>query len=69
MVFNTTLNNIAVISWRTVLLVDQTRVGRDRTVAGFTSTCAISAYHHQGCEFESRSWRGIFDTTLCNIVC
>ena len=28
-------------------------------VAGFTTTCAISAYHHQSCEFESRSGRGV----------
>ena len=27
----------------------------DRMVVGFTTTCAISAYHHQCCEFESRS--------------
>ena len=33
---------------------------------GFTTTCAISAYHDQRCEFDSRSWRGVFDTTLCN---
>jgi len=26
--------------------------GRDRVVVGFTTTCAISAYHHLGCEFE-----------------
>ena len=29
---------------------------RDRMVVGFTTTCAISAYHHW-CEFESRSGR------------
>ena len=28
------------------------------------NTYAISAYHHQRCEFESRSWRGVLDTTL-----
>jgi hypothetical protein len=28
--------------------------GRDCKVVGFTTTCAISAYHHYGCEFESR---------------
>jgi hypothetical protein len=31
--------------------------GRDRMVVGFTTTCAISAYHHKSCEFEPRSWR------------
>ena len=27
--------------------------GRDRMVVGFTTTCAISFYHHESCEFES----------------
>jgi hypothetical protein len=39
--------------------------GRDRMVVGFTTTCAICTYHHC-CEFESRSWRGVLDTTLCD---
>jgi len=29
LVFNTTLNNISVISWRSVLLVEETRVPRE----------------------------------------
>jgi len=33
--------------------------GRDRMVVEFTTTCAISAYHHWCCEFESRSGRGV----------
>jgi hypothetical protein len=37
-------------------------------VVGFTTTCAVSAYHHQNGEFESRSWRGVLDTTLYNKV-
>jgi hypothetical protein len=37
----------------------QGRRGRDRMVIGFTTTYAISAYHHRCCEFESRSWRGV----------
>jgi hypothetical protein len=32
---------------------------RGRMVVGFTTTYAISAYHHWCCEFESRSGRGI----------
>jgi hypothetical protein len=32
--------------------------GRDCMVVGFTTTYAISAYHHWCCEFESRSGRG-----------
>ena len=35
---------------------------RGRIVVGFTTTCA-------SCEFESRSWRGVFDTTWCGAVC
>jgi hypothetical protein len=30
---------------------------KNRMVVGFTTTCAISAYHHQACDFESCSWR------------
>ena len=32
--------------------------GRDRMIVGFTTTYAISVYHHW-CEFESRSGRGV----------
>jgi hypothetical protein len=58
MVLSATFNNISVISWRSVLLVEETggpgififilrgRRGRDRMVVGFTTTCTISAYHH-----------------------
>jgi hypothetical protein len=35
------------------------RRGRDRMEVGFTTTYAISAYHHWCCEFESRSGRGV----------
>ena len=31
--------------------------GRDHMVLGFTTTCAIGAYHHWCCEFESQSGR------------
>jgi hypothetical protein len=43
-------------------------IGRDLMVVGFTTTYAISAYHHQRCEFEPLSWRDVFDTTLCDTV-
>jgi uncharacterized membrane protein YcgQ (UPF0703/DUF1980 family) len=33
--------------------------GHDHMVVGFTTTYAISAYHHWCCEFESRSGRGV----------
>ena len=42
---------------------------RNRILVGFTNTYAISAHHHQSCEFESRSWRDIHNTTLCDKVC
>ena len=45
------------------------RRGRDRMVVGCITTYAISAYHHQICELEPRSWRGILHTTLCDKVC
>jgi hypothetical protein len=38
-------------------------------VVGFTTTCAIGVYHHESCEFESRSYRGVLDTILCGKVC
>ena len=34
-------------------------IGTDRMIVGFTTTCAISAYHHWCREFESRSGRGV----------
>jgi len=38
---------------------DGGRRGRDRMVVGFTTTYALSAYHHWCCDFESRSGRGV----------
>jgi hypothetical protein len=35
---------------------------------GFTTTCAISAYHHWSFELEPRSSRCELDTTLCDKV-
>jgi hypothetical protein len=46
MVFNATVNNISIILWRSVLLVEEIGV-RDRTVIGCTTNCVISSYHHQ----------------------
>jgi hypothetical protein len=44
------------------------RRGRDRMVVEFTTTYAIGVYHHYSCESESRAWRGVLDTTLCDKV-
>ena len=43
--------------------------GSDSMVVEFTPTYAISSYHHYSCEFESRSWRDVLDTTLRDKVC
>jgi len=37
-------------------------------VVGFTTTRAISDYHHYSYESELRSWRGVLDITLCDKV-
>ena len=37
------------------LKVFRGRRSRDCMVVGFATTCALSAYHHESCEFESRS--------------
>ena len=41
----------------------------DHIVVEFTTTYAISAYHHYSCDFESLSWRGVLDTTIYDQVC
>jgi hypothetical protein len=43
--------------------------GHDRMVVEFTTTHAISAYHHSSCEFEPFSWQGILNITLSDKVC
>jgi hypothetical protein len=45
------------------------RHARGRMLVGFTTTYAISAYYHYRCEFESRTWRGVLNTILCDKVC
>jgi hypothetical protein len=42
---------------------------RDLMEVGFTTTCAISAYHHLSYEFETRSWRGVLDATRTSFLC
>ena len=43
--------------------------GCDLMVVAFTTTYAISAYHHYSSEFESCTWQGVLDTTLWNKFC
>ena len=42
--------------------------GRDNMVVGFTTTYAISAYHHCRCEFEFRSGE-VNSIQHCDKVC
>jgi len=64
-----------VVLWRSLLILLsfffwlEGRPGHHHMVVGFTTTYAISAYYHCSCEFESRSWRGVLDTTLSDKVC
>ena len=44
-----------------VSLYLERRVPCGRMVVGSTTTCEISAYHHQSYEFDFLSWRGVFD--------
>ena len=46
--------------------MDRGRRGRDRMVVGFTTTYAISAYHHYRCELEPRSGE-VFSIQHCVI--
>ena len=48
------------------LIIIWSRRGRYRMVVGFITTCAISVNRHYSWQFESRSWRGVLDTTLCD---
>jgi len=56
---------------RTTGLQNLMRGYRGSIVVGFTTTYAISVYHHQSYEFKYRScpWRGVIDTTLGGNVC
>ena len=45
------------------------RRGHARMVVGFTTTYAISAYHHCSSEFEFSLMRGVLNTTLCDNGC
>jgi hypothetical protein len=59
------LNVISVKTIRIILiymcitLLKEGHRGRDHEVVGFTTTYAISAYHHRCCKFESRPGWGV----------
>jgi len=57
MVFNTTLNNIPVISWQSVLLVEETRVPRENhwLAASHWQTWSynVSSIHRHELDFNS----------------
>jgi len=53
-IFSTIAKHSANTSWCNVYCH-----GRDRMVVGFTTTYAISAYHHWCCGFDSRSGWGV----------
>ena len=61
-------NNFKKMQWTCSFNLIPNKIGRcgDRMVVGFTITYTISANHHSSCEFKSRSWRGVLDTTLCD---
>jgi hypothetical protein len=66
MVFNATFNNISVISWQSVLLVEETRVPGE-------NHCGSRIYNYlcnqcYSCVFKSCSWQGVLDTKLCDKV-
>ena len=52
-----------------LFLVMRGRRGRYRMVVGFTTTYAISIYHHYNGEVKPRLLWGVLDTTLCDKVC
>ena len=59
-ILNVHVNTSWISSWTKVWhYINRGCCGRDRMVVGFTTTYAISAYHHWCCEFESRSGRGV----------
>ena len=41
--------------------------GCDRMIDGYATNCAINAYHHLSCDFEPRSWRGVFYATFYKV--
>jgi hypothetical protein len=80
MVFNATFNNISVISWQSVLLVEETRVpGENHRTKGLSWSwsygCWIYNYLCNQCLLLLMLWvriprrRGVLDTTLCDKTC
>jgi hypothetical protein len=55
--------------WSKTTIAFEIRCGHDHMVVGYKATRVINAYHYWRCEFETRSWRALLDTTLCDEVC
>ena len=68
-IYSKVLNSIYSLPHLQIFNESGDRHGRDRMIVVFTTTYAISTYHHLSCEFESRSWQGTLDTTFCDKVC
>ena len=67
-VFNATFNNISVVSWRSVLLVEETRGPEENhlelLLGSFHKFICFKRAGNQflsqlNCEFEPRSWQGV----------
>ena len=63
------INGILLLVSFDPIFARQGRRSRDHMVVGFITIYATSAYHHQSCEYEPHSWRGVLDPTLCDKVC
>ena len=65
----TFLDNRTIYSWFNYSNYTRGRRGRVR-MAWFTTTCAISAYHHWCCEFESLSGWGVQHCVISlSVIC
>jgi len=66
-VFNTTLTNISVISWRSVLLVDETEIPRENhrpaTSHWHTLSCKVCTSRHE----RDSPWAG-FDIVTIKLI-
>jgi hypothetical protein len=78
MVFNAIFNNISIISWRSVLLVEETGVPRENAFSGPPAVSVRWASSHRGLDWTTKQFFGQMTTsyfwefltlTLCDKVC